>query len=103
MTGAPENLPFDAIALSPEDNVANVLYALEAGQVARVRRGDRVHEITITQPIPFGHKVALEPIRQGAAAIKYGTVIGRMTLAVAQGEHVHIHNLTSARAAKVQD
>jgi len=102
MTYAPENLPTDAIALAPEDNVANVLHALEAGQVARVRRGDDVREITVTQPIPFGHKLALESIALGATAIKYGTAIGRMTRAVAQGEHVHIHNLTSARAAKVQ-
>ena len=42
--------------------------------------------------IPFGHKVALTPIGQGEAIIKYGVVIGYASCAIRPGEHVHVHN-----------
>ncbi len=43
--------------------------------------------------IPFGHKVALRDIRAGEPVIKYGMPIGRTTVDVAAGTHVHTHNL----------
>lgn len=42
--------------------------------------------------VPFGHKVALAPIRKGEPVIKYGVAIGRATRDIAAGEHVHVHN-----------
>jgi len=42
--------------------------------------------------IPFGHKVALRPIAQGEPVFKYGVAIGTATQAIAEGEHVHVHN-----------
>jgi hypothetical protein len=42
--------------------------------------------------IPFGHKVALRSMACGAPVIKYGVAIGVAMQAIAEGEHVHVHN-----------
>jgi altronate hydrolase len=44
-------------------------------------------------PIKMGHKVAVKPVTQGEAVIKYGQVIGFASKDIAPGEHVHSHNL----------
>lgn len=40
-----------------------------------------------------GHKIALRPIEQGEDIIKYGYPIGYATQGIAEGEHVHSHNM----------
>jgi altronate hydrolase len=77
-----------AIRLSPKDNVAVVL--------EDVARGATVEPASITarEPIPRGHKLALEPIGAGDAVIKYGQIIGFACAHVAPGAHVHVHNVT---------
>ena len=40
-----------------------------------------------------GHKYALRPIAEGENIIKYGNPIGHATAPIAQGEHVHSHNM----------
>lgn len=47
--------------------------------------------------VPIGHKVALKDLKAGDTAIKYGEDIGRIVADVAQGEHVHVHNLKTKR------
>jgi altronate hydrolase len=42
---------------------------------------------------PPGHKVALRELPAGTLVHKYGQVIGRTTVDVHVGEHVHVHNL----------
>lgn len=49
--------------------------------------------LTIDHGVPFGHKVALCDIAAGIEVIKYGVAIGRATCPIAQGEHVHVHNI----------
>ena len=53
--------------------------------------------ISVRQPIPFGHKVALAPIAEGQAVRKYGEVMGLATTDIAVGDHVHVHNVESQR------
>ncbi len=43
-----------------------------------------------------GHKYAVRPIRKGENVIKYGFPIGVATEDIAEGEHVHTHNLKTA-------
>jgi altronate hydrolase len=43
--------------------------------------------------VPRGHKVAVRDIASGAPIRKYGQVIGVATAPIAQGDHVHTHNL----------
>lgn len=59
-----------------------------------LRDGDDVGLTTANRPgIPRGHKIAMHDILQGAQVHKYGQSIGVARLDIAQGEHVHVHNL----------
>jgi altronate hydrolase len=83
-----------AIQLDPRDDVATALVPLAAG--SRVAVG--AAEVTLSNEIPRGHKFALRAIAAGEPVLKYGHPIGRATAAIAPGQHVHVHNLASARA-----
>lgn len=78
-------MPRIALTVHPDDNVATLL---------DVRVEDRVTQagLVLTADVPFGHKVALRPIPEGAAIVKYGVPIGAATTAIAAGDHVHVHN-----------
>ncbi len=77
------------IVLDTQDNVATAILDLKAGETIQTERGD----ITLTQPIAYGHKFALQDIRQGEYVVKYGAQIGRATAAISAGAHVHVHNV----------
>ena len=49
--------------------------------------------ISTIDPIPFGHKVCLKPIKKGDPIIKYDQIIGFASKNISAGEHVHTHNL----------
>jgi altronate dehydratase small subunit len=79
-----------ALVLHADDNVATALEDLEPD--------DRLDEDTAAvESVPFGHKVALEPIATGEEVVKYGEVIGRATDPIDPGEWVHTHNCESNR------
>jgi altronate dehydratase len=80
------------IVISEADNVATALEALEAGQVLA-----GAGSITVREPIPRGHKVALRAIAAGTEVTKYGSAIGLATADIPAGAHVHTHNVSSAR------
>lgn len=82
-----------ALVLSSDDNVAVALADLAEGALVPID-GAPLHAI---EPIPRGHKVSLVDIAQDAPVIKYGSEIGRATRPIAQGAHVHVHNVESAR------
>jgi hypothetical protein len=79
-----------ALRIDARDNVAVVVADVEAG--ARLRLDDG-SELTATQPVPRGNKVALTAIAAGDAIVRYGEEIGVATSAIAAGDHVHTHNL----------
>jgi altronate dehydratase len=85
--------PVPALVISPRDNVATALEPLAAGQTIVVAG----QSITITEATPRGHKVALQPIRQGEDIYKYGSIIGTATCDIELGSHVHTHNVVSRR------
>lgn len=74
------------------DDVAVALADLPAGQPLCL---DGL-TLTPAAPIPLGHKVALRAIAAGQDVRKYGFPIGRASVDIAPGDHVHTHNLTSA-------
>jgi len=88
-----------AIVMNPKDNVATALDDLKAGDKITVVSSAQevVKEVTVTKPIPFGHKLALNEISKGAEVIKYGEIIGRASQDISLGDHVHVHNVDSAR------
>ena len=78
------------LVLHPDDNVAVARVALAAGTVVDVPgRG----ALAVRDEIAAGHKIALAAIAAGAAARKYGQMIGSATTSIAAGVHVHVHNL----------
>lgn len=48
------------------------------------------------EPIPAGHKIAIQEHQRGQPVIKFGWTIGQAQAAIRPGEHVHSHNLDSA-------
>lgn len=82
-----------ALRLAAADNVATALDDLEAGCVFAVGDAD----VTLGEPVPLCHKVALTDLAPGDAIVKYGQPIGRATVAIPAGGHVHVHNMQSAR------
>jgi altronate dehydratase len=82
-----------AIVISARDNVATALDALDAGRVLEVETAT----VTVVEPIPRGHKIALRAIHAGDAVVKYGSAIGTATVDIAPGAHVHTHNVASDR------
>ena len=78
-----------AILLHASDNIAIARVALAQGQ--EVETGGR--HVTALQPVPTGHKIALQDIARGEDVIRYGCSIGRALQAIRSGEYVHTHNL----------
>ncbi|RPH81033.1 MAG: altronate dehydratase, partial [Planctomycetaceae bacterium] len=77
------------ILLSANDHVAIAVRPLEVGQEFRI--GATL--VRVIDPIPAGHKVAIRGICEREAVFKYGQPIGRATIPIAVGCHVHSHNL----------
>ena len=73
------------LRLSDDDNVVVATERTEPG--ATVAGG-----ITAHQRIPFGHKVAIQPIAAGEAVVKFGQIIGFASKPIAAGDWVHEHN-----------
>lgn len=76
------------IRLDPNDCVAVARARLEAGA--------EVEGVTLKEPIPAGHKVAMRAIKQGEVVRKYTQSIGTAACDIAIGDHVHSHNLAFA-------
>ena len=81
------------LVISARDNVATALESLTPGTQLEL---DGV-TVTVGEPIPSGHKVAIAAIASGDAVVKYGNPIGIASADIAAGAHVHIHNVASNR------
>lgn len=77
------------VQITEKDMVAVALQPLSAGETVSYGNG----EVTLTEDLPMGHKVALRDIRKGEPVIKYGFPIGEATADIPQGSRVHTHNL----------
>ena len=83
-----------ALHLHPQDDVAIARVPLPEGLALVLEsEGRPTPPISVRQPIPSGHKVALQEIAAGQPVRRYGQVIGFATQAILPGEHVHTHNL----------
>ncbi len=77
------------IIIDPLDNVATAIADLRAGE----NLSTEVGEIILKYDIQFGHKFALQDIFEGEYIIKYGVEIGKATIHIPKGNHVHVHNV----------
>ncbi|MBN2186448.1 MAG: UxaA family hydrolase [Dehalococcoidia bacterium] len=87
-----------AIILNPKDNVATAISDLEAGNVVEMEMDKNTISVKLVNAIPFGHKFSLSHIKSDSPVMKYGEVIGMATSDIQPGQHVHVHNVASARA-----
>lgn len=79
--------------MSPADNVATALRALDPGETVEIDEA----RVTVASHVPFGHKVALRAIATNEPVLKYGETIGLAARDIAPGDHVHTHNVESQR------
>jgi altronate hydrolase len=73
------------IRLSPDDNVAIA--------IDLVNQGASAGGLTARERVLRGHKMAVEPIREGEPIRKFGQIIGFAKTHIAPGEWVHEHNV----------
>ena len=88
-----------AIQIDEKDNVATTTSEVEAMEQLEVISpdGNVILKPKVTEPIPFGHKIAIKPIKKGENIVKYGEIIGVATQPVKAGAWVNTHNVGSAR------
>lgn len=86
-----------ALVINSNDNVATAIAELKPGVVVSVLVGSERLQVEIRQAICFGHKFTIQPIEKGSDVIKYGESIGRSTVRIDAGQHVHTHNIESMR------
>jgi len=85
------------LRIHENDPVAVALSPLSPGDEAIVQGSPENPPLQVEDPIPFGHKIALVPLRKGQTVLKYGESIGRTTQSIRAGQHVHTHNLVGLR------
>lgn len=83
----------------PEDHVGVAIRDIDPGEtvVGLITENNDHIKVNVINPILLGHKVALQSLSDGAPIIIYGSVCGIAVNAISKGEHVHIHNMVSAR------
>ena len=88
-----------AIQIDEKDNVATTTCEVDAGELLEVISPDGkvILKPKVSEPIPFGHKLAIKSIKKGENIVKYGEVIGVATQPVKEGAWVNTHNVGSAR------
>jgi altronate dehydratase small subunit len=85
----------NAILIHHADNVVTATEPLDPGGIARYLKDGKAVEITVTEPIPKFHKIAVIEIPESNHVIKYGQVIGVAVKNIPKGSHVHDHNIKS--------
>ena len=86
MDQAPAN---NVLLLHAADNVVVAVRGLHRDDLCQVG----CNAISVAEPVPQGHKLAIQSIVAGKPLIKYGQVIGVATANIEPGQWVHSHNL----------
>ena len=88
-----------AIQIDERDNVATATGDVEAGEQLEVigSDGEVILKPKVSETIPFGHKLAIKPVKKDENIVKYGEVIGVASKPIPAGAWVHTHNVGSAR------
>jgi (2R)-sulfolactate sulfo-lyase subunit alpha len=90
---------YHALAHRQGDHVAVAVRDLSPGDAITVRvlDGGPAISVDVLHAIPLGHKVALSDLGAGADVVEYGERIGRASVAIKKGAHVHTHNVKTVR------
>ena len=84
-----------AFCINSADNVATVLDDVRPPAPVTILGTARVAEVSASEAIALGHKIALCDLSPGEAIVKFGVSIGRASKAIAAGDWVHLHNCES--------
>lgn len=82
----------NVLKINALDNVAIAVAPLAEGVSVAVAG----RNVTVREPIPRGHKLALKDIPQGSPVRKYGYAIGNAVQDIPAGSWIHSHNLATA-------
>jgi len=84
-----------------DDDVGVTAMDLKAGEAveAVTLEGEPVKQVTLVEDVPLGHKVAMRAMQAQKHIIEYGREIGYASTDIAEGAHVHVHNIKSLRWA----
>jgi (2R)-sulfolactate sulfo-lyase subunit alpha len=86
------------LAHRQDDLVGVAVRDLDPGPVrGAYLSGPATLSVQLTEAIPLGHKLALADIAAGQDVIEYGQRVGVATRDIRTGDHVHVHNVRSAR------
>ena len=82
-----------------EDHVGVAVEDIKAGEEVEGVYMDTNRTVCIKalSDVPLGHKIALVDLPPLTKVLKYGIQIGIITQPTKKGEHVHTHNIKSAR------
>ena len=79
------------LLLSELDNVVVACANFESGDVVRIDGAD----VTLSDNVPVGFKIARRDFAPGEKVMKYGAAIGSTTATIQRGDVVHLHNMRS--------
>lgn len=86
-----------ALKVSEKDNVVTVLSQVNKGETVSYLDNKDTKEIVAQNDIPIYHKIAIRDIKTDEDIVKYGENIGRASVDIAKGSHVHTHNVKAHR------
>lgn len=70
----------NAIMLRPVDNVVTVVSDVEAGDTVVFSKDGKQCTVEAAESIPAYHKIAVSDLKKGDHIIKYGQIIGGLTV-----------------------
>src|SRR3954447_11784693 len=81
----------DVVHLHPDDNICVAARNLAAGESVVIDG----RTLALAENVRLGHKIAVQPIKNGDYVRKYGQIIGQATQPIEPGQWVHSHNLVN--------
>lgn len=88
-----------ALKVDEKDNVATIFAnGITNGMKVEIRdQKGNSSETEVIGDVPYGHKIAVRPIKKGESVMKYGESIGAASADIQKGEYVHVHNMEAMR------
>lgn len=80
----------NVLVVNPKDNVCIAIEDIEKGNNVVLPVGDTFPALS---DLPYGHKIAMSDLKDGASVIKYGEPIGELKRDVMKGDWIHLQNI----------
>lgn len=85
-----------AILMNKKDSVAMALMPFEKDdEIEVVYNNEVITRLYVLEDIEMYHKISIKPIPKNELVVKYGEVIGKATVSIKAGQHVHVNNIES--------